>query len=295
MRIRVFAPAKINLFLEVEAPGSDGMHPISSLAAFADVGDVVEARPADTLTLEVAGPFAHALNPEGDNLVIRAAHALAAFAGVAARAALKLEKNLPVASGIGGGSTDAAAALKALRILWSLSASDNNLHAVGGRLGADVPVCIEARTACMTGTGTSFLSVDAPPLSAVLVNPLRPLATGAVYRAYDAIGVFRPGARCTDVDLSDAKALIATLRSVGNDLAPAARALEPAIAEIEALLTAQPEARYVALSGSGATVFALTDDAGAARALAARVAAARPDWWVQPTVLGAVDASPRAL
>src|SRR5262249_39490392 len=140
MTARVFAPAKINLTLEVGPPQADGRHPLMSAVAFADVGDWVEAAPAQTLSLKVTGPFSHALSEEPDNSVLRAASALAEAAGVVPRAALTLEKHLPIASGIGGGSSDAAAALKALNALWELHWSEAELTAIAQELGADVPV-----------------------------------------------------------------------------------------------------------------------------------------------------------
>lgn len=294
MRIRVFAPAKINLFLVVgPLDASTKMHPLTSLAAFADVGDRIEATHADALSLRIDGPFADGLDAGEDNLVMRAAQALAKHCGVSAKAALRLEKNLPIASGIGGGSSDAAATLKALRSLWDVNVSNDALRAVAATLGSDVPVCVEAQAALMLGTGVESEPVPAPSLHAVLVNPLRPVSTPAVYRAFDAIGRHDTFDRGFVVQI-DSDAILQSIAALGNDLAPAARSLEPAIVEIEALLSAHPAARYVSLSGSGATVFALTDDRAGAESLAAHVSAARPDWWVQPTMLGSVDASPRA-
>ena len=187
MSVRVFAPAKINLTLEVGRPRADGRHPLRSIVAFADVGDVLEAVATRDLTLTIAGPFAAALPADETNLVLRAARALAAAAGVSIGAAITLTKNLPIASGIGGGSSDAAAALKALNALWGLGRGEAQLCALARELGGDVPVCVYARSALMTGSGEEFTALALAPLDAVLVNPLAPLSTaGAVPRAASA-------------------------------------------------------------------------------------------------------------
>ena len=183
MTVTGFAPAKINLYLHVAAPRSDGLHPLDSLVIFADVGDVVDASAGDGLTLEVSGPFAAALAHEPDNHVLRAARALGAHAGIAPRAALTLDKRLPIASGIGGGSSDAAATLRVLNRLWRVNASDDDLEKIARTLGADVPVCVRAQTARMQGIGEVLASIVAPSFDAVLVNPLHCVPTGEVYGA----------------------------------------------------------------------------------------------------------------
>ncbi|GAN00239.1 4-diphosphocytidyl-2-C-methyl-D-erythritol kinase [alpha proteobacterium U9-1i] len=283
--IRVFAPAKINLTLKVGAPRADGMHPLASVVAFADVGDWVEAAPADVLTLTVDGPFASALEGgEADNLVLRAACALREAAGMTAGAALRLEKHLPIASGIGGGSSDAAAALKALNALWRLGLEDTALAAIAATLGADVPVCVAARAAYMTGVGEVVAPLGLPPLHAVLVNPLIPVPTGQVYRAFDQMGLgvsFQAGAAPA---WGRAEAAWAGAAELGNDLFAPACNVVPPLADVFDALRRNPNARHVALSGSGGTLFALVADANAAGALSRAVA--RPDWWVRTAVLG---------
>ncbi|MBL8531524.1 MAG: 4-(cytidine 5'-diphospho)-2-C-methyl-D-erythritol kinase, partial [Hyphomonadaceae bacterium] len=179
--LRVFAPAKINLTLQVGPPGGDGMHPLQSVVAFADVGDWVEVAPSEGLTLAMDGPFAPMLTQDEDNLVLRAARLLAAEGQVRAGAALRLSKHLPVASGIGGGSSDAAAALKALNQLWALDLDVAALAQLGRRLGADVPVCLGARSAWMTGAGEQVAALALPEMDVVLVNPLRPAPTAQVF------------------------------------------------------------------------------------------------------------------
>lgn len=284
MSVRVFAPAKINLTLKVAAPRPDGRHPLASAVAFADVGDWLEARQADGLTLAVSGPFAGDLQDEADNLVLRAARALAARFGVEAKAALKLEKNLPVASGIGGGSSDAAAALKALNALWGLKASEADLMAVAAPLGADIPVCVPARAAFMTGAGEICAPLSIPAMAAVLVNPLRPAPTGAVYRAFDSMGL---GAAISETPpvWPDLAAAIAGMKALGNDLTAPAVSLVPEIADALEALRADARALYTGLSGSGATCYAIAASPTEAEALCVEIKTRRPSWWCAATRL----------
>lgn len=285
MRTRVFAPAKINLTLRVGAPRADGRHPLESVVAFADVGDWVSAEAADALSLEVTGPFAAALRDEPDNLVLRAARALARAAGVKAGAALRLEKHLPIASGIGGGSSDAAAAMKALNQVWGLGAGAAELAEIARGLGADAPACVAAGSLYMTGTGEETAPLAVPALHAVLINPLLPLATRDVYQRFDAMGLGGDFRSAPPPAWPDAAAAIAAINAIGNDLAAPAADLAPAISEMLGLARADGRVRAAALSGSGATVFAIADEAETARALAAEWA--RAGWWVRAAVLGA--------
>ncbi len=280
MSVRIFAPAKINLTLQVGRARADGMHPLQSVVAFADVGDWVEAAPAETLSLDVVGPFAAALAGEADNLVLRAARALSPARG----AMLRLEKHLPVASGIGGGSSDAAAALKALNQAWGLGLSDSELVVIAAGLGADVPVCLSARSAWMTGLGETIVPIELPPLPAVLVNPMAPLPTARVYQEFDR-EPRQPLAPSPPPQWRSVAQAHAGIAAGGNDLAPAARALIPEIAAIETALSHDERVISVGVSGSGATCFALAQSADAAHAIAARVRAAHPQWWVAATLL----------
>lgn len=277
---RETAYAKLNLALHVRARRADGYHELESLFAFADEGDVVTAEPAAALSLTVAGPFAGALAGEAaeDNLVLRAAQALRARFGVRAGSALRLDKRLPVAAGLGGGSADAAAAARALARLWRLEADEAALIAAIGPLGADVPVCVAARTVIGRGIGDALTpwagaaALSGTPL--LLVNPGVPCPTGPVFRAWD--GVDRG-------PLGDDPALWR------NDLEPGAQALVPVIADVLAALRPLPGAAMVRMSGSGATCFALfaAGRAGeAARDAAARaIHAAHPAWWTMAGVL----------
>lgn len=288
MSVRVFAPAKINLTLKVGRPRADGLHPLESIVAFADVGDIVAAEAADDLTLHIHGDFADQLAADDSNLVLRAARALAAAAGIPAHARLELEKNLPVASGIGGGSADAAATFIALNQLWELGWSRAQLAHVGRPLGADVPVFFTGGGAAfMGGAGETCAPFDLAPLPAVLVNPVAPLPTPEVYRAFDRMhlgGAFSAAGAPRWRSHEDA---VAAMRTLGNDLEAPAIALMPAIGEIVTELRGSPSVRHAALSGSGATVFALTRDWEAAEALADLVRQRRPDCWVMEAMLGA--------
>lgn len=283
MSVRIFAPAKINLTLEVGAPRADGYHPLQSAVVFAGVGDWIEASAAEALTLSVSGPFAGGLEGEQDNLVLRAARLLDGARG----AALKLEKNLPIASGIGGGSSDAAAALIALNEIWGLGKTRDELARIAAPLGADVPVCVHQRSAWITGVGESVAAIAAPKLDAVLINPGEPLPTPPVYRRFDAMGLGGGFAERGAPDWPTREAVLEDIRRLGNDLEAPAAALMPELAELLAMLRADPRARAAALSGSGATCFAVTNDAAEAAALAADLSARNRDWWVRATTLAA--------
>jgi len=288
MSVRIFAPAKINLTLKVARPRADGMHPLQSVVAFADVGDMVEATHSDGLTLNVVGDFAGEIGPGEDNLVLRAARALGEAAGRRAAADLVLEKNLPVASGIGGGSADAAATLRALNDLWRLNWTNPQLAEVGARLGADVPVFFTGGTgAFMAGIGEICTPLHIWPLPAVLINPLKPLATPEVYRAFDQMGLGAELPETSAPDWEDEDEAIAAMHALGNDLEPAARALMPEIGDILSELAGSEHVRHAALSGSGATVFAIAHDWDGAETLADELIERHPAWWIAEATLGA--------
>ncbi|MBM3950044.1 MAG: 4-(cytidine 5'-diphospho)-2-C-methyl-D-erythritol kinase [Rhodospirillales bacterium] len=281
--IRVAAPAKINLYLHVVGRRPDGYHLLDSLVAFADIGDTVEARADERLSLAVDGPFADAIPAGDDNLVLRAGYALAELAGEKRGAAIRLTKRLPAASGIGGGSADAAAALRALMCLWNANPAPEALAALALRLGADVPVCLGGRAAFMGGIGEEL--APAPPLpkaSIVLANPGQAVATPEVFRRRT--GPFSRPARFAEAP-GDAARLARLLKARGNDLEEPARAICPAIGDVLAALRRQPGCLIARMSGSGATCFALFAEPGAARAAADAVARAHPAWWVQAGAL----------
>jgi 4-diphosphocytidyl-2-C-methyl-D-erythritol kinase len=277
------APAKINLYLHVVGRRADGYHVLDSLVAFAGVHDTVVAENANALTLAVEGPFAAALSAEADNLVLRAARALADAAGVRPWAALRLVKRLPVAAGLGGGSADAAAALLAAAELWRVAPKPGALARLAVKLGADVPVCLEGRAAQVGGIGEKV--EPAPPLPRaplVLVNPLVPLPTPAVFKARG--GPFSKPAPLAAAP-RDARDLAEALAARRNDLTDAALGIVPAIRDVLAALEAQPGCLLARMSGSGATCFALFARDDAARAAAAALRAAMPGWWVEASEL----------
>lgn len=280
------APAKVNLFLHVGPLEADGYHPLASLVVFADVGDRLTAEPADRLSLAVTGPFAGALQAEDDNLILKAVRALGAAAGVGEPALrITLDKQLPVAAGLGGGSSDAGAVLKLARDALGLPFDDAALAEIAAGLGADGPMCLHARAAWAEGRGDVLtFETGLPALPALLVNPGVPSSTGAVYRAFDAgsPGEARRPAPPSDWD---AASVIDWLAIQRNDLEAPAAALAPAIGEALAATADLPGARLTRMSGSGATVFALFDTARAAEVAGRALAALHPDWWVRPTVL----------
>jgi 4-diphosphocytidyl-2-C-methyl-D-erythritol kinase len=289
--MRARAPAKINLTLRIEGRRADGFHDLASLVAFAGAGDLVFLHPDAPLALEVSGPTAAAAGPDDDDLVLRAARAFAERVPGARLGRFVLEKRLPVAAGLGGGSSDAAAALRLLAGLNGLAPDDPRLFAAARATGSDVPVCLDPRARLMRGVGDRLSAPLAlPPLSAVLVNCRVAVPTAGVFRA---LGL-APGARLPgpehpdalrDMTMGNGVALRALIAGLPNDLEPPALALAPEIGRAMALLAETPEARLVRMSGSGATVFALTDNCRAAAALARRVLAQEPGWWVKPTVL----------
>lgn len=271
------APAKVNLCLHVTGRRGDGYHLLDSLAIFTEAGDALRAEAAPDISLAIAGPEAGALSAGEDNLVLRAARLLAPGPGQGAR--LILEKRLPLASGIGGGSSDAAAALRLLARLWGRALPDAG--AVLG-LGADLPVCLAARPARMEGVGERLSPVPAlPPVWLVLANPRVELPTGSVFA-----GLARrdlPPLPALPPAWPDATALAAWAGTARNDLEAPARALAPAIGEVLSALSACEGALLARMSGSGATCFALFGSEAAARAAALRLSRAQPGWWVVAT------------
>jgi 4-diphosphocytidyl-2-C-methyl-D-erythritol kinase len=274
MSLREPAPAKINLFLHVTGRRADGYHLLDSLAVFGPAQDELFGRSAAALSLSIEGPFAAGLGEEPDNLVLRAARALAAAHGLAPRAGLRLVKRLPVASGIGGGSADAAAALRLLDCAWGLALGEAELRLVAAGLGADVPVCVASRPARMKGVGEVIGPAPLlPACGLLLVNPGVALPTPEVFRAR-ARG-FSPEARLPE-RWADAGAMAADLSRLSNDLEAPAIALRPVIAEVLGALRAMPGCRLARMSGSGATCFGLFDTPAAAQAAEAALPAA---WW----------------
>ena len=276
------ASAKVNLFLHVGDRRADGFHPLQSLAVFTGAGDVLRAEPASSLTLAIDGPFASDLAAEGDNLVLRAARVLAAEAETFAGASLTLKKNLPVASGIGGGSADAAATLRALKQLWRLEIEEAALLKIAATLGSDVPVCVRSSSATMEGRGEVLTPVTVPPLPLLLVNPGVAVPTRDVFAALkDRRGIDLVLPR----GFADSDALLRFLAVTRNDLQAPACTLQPVIGEVLAALAALPDVRLVRMSGSGATCFALFADKAACAHGAEILRAPGRGWWTAPTFI----------
>jgi 4-diphosphocytidyl-2-C-methyl-D-erythritol kinase len=278
MSVVRLAPAKVNLYLHVTARRADGYHLLDSLVGFADIADRLEVARADALGLVLDGPFAGALDGEGDNLVLKAARLIAEACGRRPDVRIRLTKQLPVAAGLGGGSADAAACLKALLRLWRIRADTIDLPALALRLGADVPVCLAGRTCYLGGVGERIDPAPAlPACGLVLVNPQIPLTTKRVFERFH--GRFSAPARLARA-AADAAGLARVLADRNNDLAEAAEAAVPQIRSILDALRVDPGCLLARMSGSGASVFALYADRGAARRAAARLRSDRPSWWV---------------
>ena len=273
------ARAKINLFLHVGTKRGDGFHPLQSLAVFPMTGDRLMAEEAADLSLVMDGPFAASLADE-DNLVLKAARALAERAGRLPQARLTLTKNLPVASGIGGGSADAAAALRALSSLWRLDLDEKALCEIGAGIGSDVPVCVASEPSFMEGRGEILTPLPMlPRLPLLLVNPGVAVSTRDVFAALrDRHGVEMKLPRGNFGDLAD---LLRFLETTGNDLQAPAIALQPVISEVLKALAGLPGALFARMSGSGATSFALMADDDCCRRAAALLKQRHPDWWVE--------------
>ena len=269
------APAKINFFLHVGERRADGFHPLQSLAVFTDLGDVLAMEDAVELSLAVAGPFAAGLQGEGDNLVLRAGRALGSGG-----ARLTLTKNLPVASGIGGGSADAAAALRGLSRLWNTG--DRNLHEIAATLGSDIPVCVDSTAAFMEGRGEILHPVPSMPrVPMLLVNPGVPVPTKDVFAALET----RSGVQMTLPRgyFQDTADLLRFLESTRNDLEAPALKLQPVIGEVLKAIAALPGALLARMSGSGATCFGIFADDDCCQRAAETLSQAAPGWWVAPT------------
>lgn len=276
------APAKVNLDLCVLALRGDGYHELDSVVAFVELADRLTFEPAGRLRLEIAGPFASALAGEPQNLVLGAAGLLVERARREVGALITLEKRIPVAAGLGGGSADAAATLRGLNRLWDLGLDGGELQALALRLGADVPVCLESRPARMRGIGERLeLLSGVSGLPLLLVNPGVPVPTGAVFAGLG--GHFAaplPGPPSAFLDTGH---LLGWLCARANHLEVPARGLAPAIGHALAALRAQPGCALARMSGSGATCFGLFEEPFALHQAEAAIRAREPGWWLQAT------------
>lgn len=278
------APAKINLTLRVLGRRADGYHLLESLVVFASVADRLTLAPDTASSIETSGPFAAACGPPDANLVLKALRCLGERVEGLKAGRFTLDKNLPVAAGIGGGSSDAAAALRLLARLNGVAPDDPRLAEAARATGADVPVCLDPRTRIMRGIGEILSEPLALPLMpAVLVNPGVPLATRDVFAA---LKERRAGGPPLGALPQGKEAVLDFLQLHGNDLTPPAIACAPVIANVLSALGALPGARLARMSGSGPTCLALFQSAGAATAAAQQVAQAHKDWWVRAGTLG---------
>lgn len=283
-RIVVAAPAKINLFLHVGDRRADGYHDLESLVAFAAIGDAIAVESADGFSLSVDGPFAARLGAADDNLALRAAQLLGAQWARSRGAQIRLTKKLPVASGIGGGSADAAAVLRALVRLWKLDLPDGALQELAASLGADVPVCIESAPAWMEGKGERITPLPfLPRLYLLLVNPGIAVPTGPVFAALRdrrGLGFVRPKSA-----FADTSALLQFLRQTTNDLEQPARAIAPEVGYVLDALIDQQGILLARMSGSGATCFGIFEGEDERTKAGARIAALHREWWIRGTML----------
>lgn len=273
------APAKINLYLHVTGRRADGYHELDSWVAFSSIGDTISVRLSDAVSLDVDGPFAADVPTTDDNLACRAARSLAGVLGRPGGVAIRLTKRLPVASGVGGGSADAAAVLRALLRLWDATPDPELLRAVAARIGADVPACVRSDSCFMGGIGDHLAA--APPVTGcpvVLANPGVPVPTASVFRARE--GAFSSPDRPSGAP-NGPEALAELLAQRRNDLSPPAHRLCPPVMAVETALGALPGCLLARMSGSGGTCFAIFDTEAAADAGATALAARHPDWWVR--------------
>ncbi len=277
------APAKINLTLRVLGRRGDGYHALESLVAFADLADTLTLRPGLARTLDISGPFAAACGPVEDNLVLKALGALRERVAGLKAGRFSLAKTIPVAAGLGGGSADAAAALRLLARANEVAASDARLVAAALAVGADVPVCLAAQARIMRGVGEELsVPLELPPLPALLVNPGASLATRDVFARFIAKQIDAPALGTVPCERD---AMLEWLAAHGNDLTQAAIGCLPVIADVLAALRGLPGARIVRMSGSGPTCFALFAAPSEADAAAQRLKNERKDWWVYPGII----------
>ena len=287
--LRYLAPAKINLYLHVTGQRSDGYHELDSVVVFAPIGDDIYVSPADDLTLEIIGPEAGALQgfKASENLVFKAALMLAEKYKISAGAAITLNKVLPVASGIGGGSADAAATLNALMDLWKLNPAAGEIAELALSLGADVPVCLKSRPQRMTGIGEKLHETPAMPNPClILVNPRISQSTPEVFAELHR-GKWKASnfASALPSDL-DFYSYVSELKSRANDLEQPAIRLAPVIEEVLAEIGTQANCRLARMSGSGATCFGLFQRIEEAEVAATEIRRHHPDWWIQTSRAG---------
>ncbi|GLR98126.1 MULTISPECIES: 4-(cytidine 5'-diphospho)-2-C-methyl-D-erythritol kinase [Bradyrhizobium] len=284
--------AKVNLSLRVVGRRADGYHDLESVVAFADCADRLTLEPGDELKLTTTGPLAEACGETSDNLVLKAAKLLAEAVPGLKLGAFALDKVLPVAAGIGGGSADAAAALRLLARLNDLSLDDPRVQKVALATGADVPVCLISRACDMTGVGEQLLPLALPSMPCVMVNPRVPVATKDVFRALGLrngellVGVTdvirAPAWPGEGASISD---WVEVLETVANDLEAPALRIEPVIGEVLEALRTSADVKLARMSGSGATCFAIYGAPAEAHAAAEKIRRDHHGWWVHAGTL----------
>jgi 4-diphosphocytidyl-2-C-methyl-D-erythritol kinase len=286
--LSTLAPAKVNLMLAVLSRRGDGYHELSSLAAFAAIGDRLALETGSKLDLSVEGPSAAMAGPKEGNLVLKAARAVAERIEGLKLGRFQLTKELPAGAGLGGGSSDAAAALRLIAQANEISSTDPRIAEAARATGADVPVCLDPHARLMHGVGEVLSApLKLPKIEAVLVFPDKPLSTAAVFGNFTLAAGPRRRSRYGDAEVpTEREALFSFLTKEANDLELAARLTAPEISEVKSLLEESGEARLVRMSGSGSAFFALYDNAALAKRAAAKISKRKPKWWVQATVLG---------
>ncbi len=294
MSLSRLAPAKVNLYLHVGAPDARGYHPLQSLVMFADIGDEVRLLPAESGgsaenlkdLLSISGPFGAGLGAGEDNLVVKAVRRFEAATGVVVGHLIELDKALPIASGIGGGSADAGAVLHLLRQAYAPDLSDDALAAMAGSIGADGVMCLWSKPSFAAGYGEVLTPAQMPMVPAVLINPLVECSTAAVYNGFDDLGRFSAVTPPTGFEApADLQTLVVALERTRNDLQVPAIRIAPVIGDILQALGAQTETLLARMSGSGATCFALCTSLVDAQNLAAKLSGLYPTAWIKACTL----------
>ena len=282
--LKAIARPKVNLFLHVTGKRRDGYHLLESLVVFPEGGDVISVAPHRELSLKVAGPFSGMVGAAKDNLILKAANLLQKYGATAEGAEITLEKHLPVAAGIGGGSADAAATLQRLNDLWRLNLPLAQLAEIGLEIGADVPSCLLGRPALMSGIGEKLQEIKKfPKLNILLVNFGIMVPTGDVFKKLEIRNISTPGFDPTVGSVND---LTRELRKCRNDLQTPALELVPEIGDVLNAIEGLEGCHLARMSGSGGTCFGLFETANSAEAAARHIQTIHPDWWVLPTMVG---------